>query len=127
MSFEREFSILAEIEDTISQTGRKLAINIDRRLVQETPRDTGSAKASWLVAIGSPRNDIVDVNGGDVDTAALQAIENGAAEASKLKSGDTLYITNNQPYIDRLNEGWSEQAPSKFVDSIIEEEARRAD
>lgn len=127
MSFERGISILSELEDVVSQTGRKLAVNIDRRLVQETPRDTGSAKASWLVAYGQPNNEIVDVDGNDVGTAAAQAIEKGAIEASKFKAGDVLYITNNQPYIERLNEGWSQQAPSRYVDQIIEEEVRRAD
>lgn len=127
MSFERELSILSDIEDVISQEGRKLGINIDRRLVLETPRDTGSAKASWLVAYGQPSNEVVDVDGNDVGTAAAQAIEKGALEASKFKAGDTLYITNNQPYIERLNEGWSEQAPSRYIDQIIEEEVARAD
>lgn len=127
MSFERELSILSDLEDVISKTGRKLGVNIDRRLVLETPRDTGSAKASWLVAYGQPSNAIVDNTGKDVGTAAAQAIEKGALEASKFKAGDTLYITNNQPYIERLNEGWSEQAPSRYVDQIIEEEVARAD
>lgn len=127
MSFERELSILSDLEDVISQEGRKLGVNIDRRLVLETPRDTGSAKASWLVAYGQPSNKIVDVNGNEADTAAAQAIEKGALEASKFKAGDTLYITNNQPYIERLNEGWSEQAPSRYIDQIIEEEVASAD
>lgn len=126
MSFERELSILSDLEDVISQEGRKLGVNIDRRLVLETPRDTGSAKASWLVAYGQPSNEVVDVDGNDVGTAAAQAIEKGALEASKFKAGDTLYITNNQPYIEPLNEGWSEQSPSRYVDQIIEEEASRA-
>ena len=127
MSFERDISILSDLGDVISQEGRKLGVNVDRRLIQETPRDTGSAKASWLVAYSQPSNDVVDVNGGDVDTAALQAIEKGAATASRFKAGDVLFITNNQPYIERLNEGYSEQAPSRYVDQIIEEEVRRAD
>lgn len=124
MSFERELSILADIQDAVSETGRKLALNIDRRVINETPRDTGSAKASWLAAIGQPSNEIVNTT---ESTAVLQAIELGAAVASGFESGDVLYITNNQPYIERLNEGWSEQAPSMFVDAIIAEEVRRAD
>ena len=99
MSFERDISILSDLGDVISQEGRKLGVNVDRRLIQETPRDTGSAKASWLVAYSQPSNDVVDVNGGDVDTAALQAIEKGAATASRFKAGDVLFITNNQPSV----------------------------
>jgi hypothetical protein len=127
MSFERELSILAEVEDEITNAGRKLGINIDRRVVMETPRDTGSAKASWLVSVNQPDNTIVDKDGEDVGTAELQAIQAGAAKAKLFTSGDTLYIQNNQPYIDRLNEGWSAQAGSGYIDAIINEEVRRAD
>lgn len=127
MSFERDISILSDLEDVISQEGRKLGVNVDRRLVQETPRDTGAAAASWFAAYGQPSNEVFDVNGGDADTAALQAIEQGAATASRFKAGDVLFITNNQPYIERLNEGYSKKAPSRYIDQIIEEEVRRAD
>jgi hypothetical protein len=127
MSFERDLSILAEVEDEITNAGRKLGINIDRRVVQETPRDTGSAKASWLVSVNQPDNAIVDKDGEDVGTAELQAIQTGASKAKLFTSGDTLYIQNNQPYIERLNEGYSAQAGSGYIDAIINEEVRRAD
>lgn len=127
MSFERDLSILAEVEDEITNAGRKLGINIDRRVVQETPRDTGSAKASWLVSVNQPDNTIVDKDGEDVGTAELQAIQAGAAKAKLFTSGDTLYIQNNQPYIEPLNEGYSAQAASGYIDAIINEEVRRAD
>jgi len=125
--FERDLSILAEVEDEITKAGRKLGINIDRRVVLETPRDTGSAKASWLVSVNRPDLSIVDLNGQELGTAELQAIQAGAATAQLFTSGDTLYIQNNQPYIERLNEGWSEQAGSGFIDDIIKEEVGRAD
>lgn len=127
MSYEKSLSILADIQDTVSTKGRKLGINIDRRVVEETPRDTGSAKASWLVSVNQPNNDIVNKDGEDVGIAEMQAIQAGAAQASGFKSGDTLYIQNNQPYIVRLNEGWSENADSGYIDEIIEQEVRRAD
>ena len=127
MSFERDLSILADVADEITSAGRKLAINIDRRVVNETPRDTGSAKASWLVSVNQPDNRIVDEDGSDVGTAALQAIDLGASKARLFVSGDTLYIQNNQPYINRLNEGWSAQAGIGYIDTIINEEVRRAD
>ena len=127
MSFERELSIIAEVEDEITNAGRKLGINIDRRVVQETPRDTGSAKASWLVSVNQPDNTIVDKDGEDVGTAELQAIQAGATKAKLFTSGDVLYIQNNQPYIDRLNEGYSSQAGTGYIDAIINEEVRRAD
>ena len=125
MSFEDEISILGDTEDFITKEARKIGINVDRRVVLETPRDTGSAKASWLVSVGRPTNATVEKDGEDVGQAQAQAIAQGASTISRFKSGQVLYIQNNQPYIERLNEGSSEQAPAHFVDSIITEEVNR--
>ena len=126
MSFERDLSIIKEVEGEITSAGRKLGVNIDRRAVLETPRDTGSAKASWLVSTNQPVNNAVDWSG-DVGAAEAKALAQGASEASQFKSGDTLYIQNNQSYIERLNEGYSLQAGSGYIDDIINEEVARAD
>ena len=32
----------------------------------------------------------------------------------------SIYITNNVPYIDRLNNGWSQQSPAGFVDKAVQ-------
>lgn len=124
MSYERSLSILAETRDAVSKDGRKLMINIDRRLVQETPRDTGSAKASWLASVNQPDESIVNING---DGSESMAITTAIGQINLFQCGDTLYLQNNQPYIERLNDGWSEQAPSGFVDAIIAQELARSD
>lgn len=127
MSFERSLSVLVDIRKVVSTTGAKLGVNIDRRVVLETPRDTGSAKASWIVSTNSDDSSIVEWEG-SVSSAETAAIEQGAFESAEFKSGDTLYIQNNQPYINRLNEGWSKQAETPgYIDAIIEQEVNRAD
>jgi hypothetical protein len=40
-----------------------------------------------------------------------------------VKTPETIFIQNNLPYIIPLNEGSSTQAPSKFIDRIIEKVA----
>ena len=37
-----------------------------------------------------------------------------------LKLDDTVYISNNLPYIQRLNDGYSQQAPENFVESAVQ-------
>ena len=122
MSFERNLSVIGAIDDIIADEGRVMGVNIDRRLVNETPRATGSAKSSWNVSIGQPNNSVVNTEGG---AGIQQALAQGAATASRYKAGQTMYIQNNQPYIERLNSGYSEQAPAMFVDKIIQEEVNR--
>lgn len=121
--YERELSVLAEITDHVSAEARKLMINIDRRVVLETPVDTASAKRSWLAGVNQSPTTLFNLpDGSDVSLAQAQAIEQGAATISGAKGFDTIYIVNNQRYIQRLNEGWSEQAPARYIDSIIAQE-----
>lgn len=124
MSYERSLSILGDVAEEVGKQSRKLMINIDRRLVRETPRDTGSAKASWIASTGSPSNAVNDIeNPGGAENLA---ISQGVAAISKAKDFDSIYIVNNQEYIVPLNEGSSLQAPAHFVDAIIAEEVARS-
>ena len=120
MSFFKDLSIKKDLYFFAEEEVQKLAINIDRRLVLETPRDTGQAKANWLVGIGSPVSS-PDLNAFDPNAAIAKA----QGVISRFKATSNLFITNNLPYIERLNEGYSLQAPSLFVDSIIDEEVAR--
>jgi hypothetical protein len=124
MSYERSLSIRGDIGEEVGKQARKLMINIDRRLVRETPRDTGSAKASWIASTGSPSNAVNDIeNPGGAENLA---ISQGVAAISKAKDFDTIYISNNQPYIVRLDQGWSQQQPNPFIDAIIAEEVAKS-
>lgn len=94
---------------------KRVALDIDSALVLTTPVDTGRARSNWQVSIGKTAL-------GTVDTlmSPSEAIGNAKAELSKLKdSDDKIHITNNLPYIQRLNEGWSPQQPAGFVDQAV--------
>lgn len=97
-------AILRKIKNAVFAT----ALQVDRELVNETPVDTGRARANWLPSINSPRTETVG--------------ESNAESPLNLnyKLGDTIYIANNLPYIRRLNDGHSQQAPAGFVDKIIQ-------
>lgn len=124
MSYERSLSILSDVAEEVGKQSRKLMLNIDRRVVRETPRDTGSAKASWIASTGSPSSAVNEIeNPGGAEAIALAQ---GAAAISKAKDFDSIYIVNNQEYIVPLNEGSSLQAPAHFVDAIIAEEVARS-
>ena len=125
MSFAKSISVLNDLEDFSAQETRKLALNIDRRVVMETPFDTGSAKRNWLVSVDQVDDRIIDAEGLSLGVAQMAAIEQGAAEIRGAKVFDRIYIQNSQPNIERLNEGWSQQAPSGFVDAIIAQENAR--
>jgi hypothetical protein len=89
-----------------------------------TPVDTGWARANWFVGIGRPSTrdgNFLDPDSGDV-AEANSAAETGLGSvlAYTLAAG-SVYITNNVPYILRLNDGYSQQAPAGFVQRAIQE------
>jgi len=120
MSYAKSISIRGVLDDVVRKTRNNLAFRIDGRVIMETPVASGEARINWIVSEGSPDSTHLDF-GGDASSAIAQ----GRAAIERAKIYTDLYIQNNAPHIERLNEGWSEQAPSGYVDAIIEQEVRR--
>jgi hypothetical protein len=118
MTFARDLSIDAELTGEISQEVRKLGITIDQGVVIGTPVDTGAARANWLVGIGAAPSGTTE----DTDKGGTATIQQGVSVIGTypVNALPDLWIVNNLPYIARLNDGWSEQAPTKYVDTVID-------
>lgn len=87
-----------------------------------TPIDTGFHRANWDSAIGVVPNrpPTIDeatakANPGAGKAAAQSAQERTALGAAGLKVGEILYVANSGPAINRLEFGWSKQAPSGMI------------
>lgn len=96
-----------------------LGLAIHANLTETTPVDTGWARSNWQMSAGSPIESTLGLPG----TSGVPPLVVGY----QLRQGP-IYITNNVPYIQRLNEGYSQQAPAGFVQAAIERgvgEARR--
>lgn len=119
MSYERSLSIKAELIEDAALEIRNLGILIDQRLVLASPVDTGNFRANWLMSIGTPDTKILS------ESEALSANPVAAAFDVALKYPkdrlEDLWLVNNLPYAARLNDGWSAQAPKKFVETEIEQ------
>lgn len=113
MSFERLISIRDDLDSFVLEETQKLALAIDRDVVRETPVDTSAARGAWLASVGLPND--VDVTNKSPSAAIAQA----ASAIGKAKPYQLIYIQNTKPYINRLNQGWSKQAPSMYIDKII--------
>lgn len=125
-TYENDLSIMDDLEDHVSAVSKKLMIDIDRRVILETPVDTASAKRSWVAGVNGSPTEVFDLpDGSNINAAESQAIQQAESTISRAKAFDTIYVVNNQPYIERLNDGWSNQAPSRYVDNIIAQEVSR--
>lgn len=133
---------MQQLSETLKENAdrmvRKTALTIGTTLVLATPVRHGRARANWLPSYGAPTEDTVEGPVLDASTEGSEASPDatrGAAEAAatteamdRLQSSvagydmtrdGSFWISNNLPYIGRLNEGHSARAPAKFVEAAV--------
>ena len=102
------FAKAAGIE--LEQAVRTIAIDAHNRVTTKTPVRTGRARGNWNVKAGSP------------DLTINESV--AGSQTPSLKKGDgngPIYITNSLPYIQKLEDGHSKQAPAGMVLTTIAE------
>lgn len=106
-----------EIRVATEEAMRKIALRVMQTLVLATPVDTGRARSNWIVSLGSPARATKE----PMDKSGAAAISENATEIATHKDPSVaIYISNNLPYIGRLNEGWSKQAPAGYVEQALQ-------
>jgi hypothetical protein len=102
---------------------RKICLDLLSDIVYNTPVDTGTAQANWFTSIGSPVSTTIEFNA-SASTAAGIAVARASADIAKA-TGNLFWISNNLPYIYRLEfEQWSKQAPNGMVRLAINKAER---
>jgi hypothetical protein len=89
----------------------KLAMQLLERIVLMTPVDTGRARANWVAALDDPFIGIVTKN----SKGGQGAISRGVRIIERVTGGQSIWISNNLPYIERLEHGYSGQAPGGMI------------
>jgi hypothetical protein len=108
-SIEKAFS---NISKEINTKQRKLALTILGDLHEITPRDTGRAASSWRMTLN-----VVDPT---VEPKGKGLYVPNIPDLPDLKgSENTIYITNNLPYIVPLNNGHSDKAGKFFIQTVV--------
>ena len=131
MSFSLDIKKFAEkaigdTEDIINGT----CLDLSRRVILRTPVDSGQARWNWQGSIGAPK--VNELKGSDKGGAKrIGQLVNVTDKAS----GNVFFLTNNMPYINKLefggypansptgktSGGYSTQAPSGMVRITIRE------
>lgn len=99
----------------------RLVLDLHESLVLNTPVDTGWARANWVPTIGIP------YEGGKAPNQTPQGVALARAQQEQALAGilsyriaeGVIWLSNNVPYIEFLNEGSSQQAPAGFVQTVI--------
>ena len=87
-----------------------------RQVTISTPVDTGRARWSWFLSVKVPSPELPP----EGKYRVPQTTERIKALEQNFTISDTLYLTNNVPYVPDLNEGSSKQAPARFVEKSAE-------
>lgn len=129
LSFQEIEKVSADIEHFLEACIISLAENLTANLVEATPIKTGFARSNWLPSIGTA---LLATVGQKQRLKARrrnrrqQDIKFGAqwAGAKKLQgyklSRGSIFISNNTPYIHKLDAGSSRQAPAGYIAMTIE-------
>lgn len=104
-----------KIEGNVEKGMRKVVLAIDNALVSTTPVDTGRARSNWMANLDAPAEGVTD----NTSPGPSQAQVAGQLAVFKLGKNSAIHLTNNLPYIKRLDEGHSKQQPAGFVRRAI--------
>lgn len=129
MSFALDVSKFVEKAKKNPETVmRQVSIKLFSVIIKASPVDTGRFRMNWMASGGTPASGTTDATDKSGNTAT------GNATSFVLKAADwrEFTLTNNLPYAERLEYGWSQQAPQGFVrtnvsrfQQLINEEANK--
>lgn len=124
MADEQLSFIIADLAKFTSMETVALAMDVQGNLQEDTPRDTGWARANWVLSTGAPVDDpAVAANKSPTPAQVVSAQTRQVGAIDELASYDisrgAIFTTNNVPYIIPLNEGHSAQAGAAFVQRAV--------
>jgi hypothetical protein len=117
------------LDKALSKIAAKITLDITADLQRHTPVDTGWARANWVPEIGQrpPETEFAGDKPSPEEVSQQAAIsERKKSEifSYRLNQGD-IFISNNAPYIGKLNAGSSRQEPAGFVQRAIANALKR--
>jgi len=111
-----------------------LSLAVLAAVAQDTPVDVGTAKSNWQLTVGAAAKGVRRAfspftsrwrrpygQGGTKGETRNQAgvVWSGTNALKARKPDQPVYIVNNSPYIDPLNEGHSPQSQPGFVQRAV--------
>ena len=100
-----------ELENIVKVAG----INLFNGIIQLSPVQQGRFRANWQATINTPATDVLFQSVPPSEEENITSVDNVGQKLKSFKLNDTIYLTNNLPYAERLENGWSQQRPRKWV------------
>ena len=106
LEIDRDFAAqMGGVRDAVVYVALTAISRIDMR----SPVDTGRFRRNWTLSIGGMDAGTTEAVGSNV------AANNAKADAYPQDAFPVIYLQNNLPYAERLENGYSKQAPNGMV------------
>lgn len=109
---------IAQKTELVSVVCRKTALEAFARIIMKTPVKTGMARNNWFCEIGRP-SEQTSASADQSGAGSLARVNSVVGTWNPITGG--IHLTNNLPYINRLEHGWSKQAPAGMVATTLSE------
>ena len=107
---------------------RQVSFRLFSAVIKASPVDTGRFRMNWQTAGAVAPSGVID----GTDKGGAAAIGDAASYIFAASDWNEFTLTNNLPYAERLEYGWSNQAPQGMVrvnvarfNTLLEEEAAK--
>ena len=107
---------------------RQVSFKLFSAVIKASPVDTGRFRMNWQTAGAVAPSGVID----GADKGGAAAIGDAASYIFAASDWNEFTLTNNLPYAERLEYGWSNQAPQGMVrvnvarfNTLLEEEAAK--
>ena len=129
MSFTLDIKNFVEKAKKNPETvARQVSFKLFSAVIKASPVDTGRFRMNWQTAGAVAPSGIID----GTDKGGAAAIGDAASYIFAASDWNEFTLTNNLPYAERLEYGWSNQAPQGMVrvnvarfNTLLEEEAAK--
>lgn len=111
-----------ELESKLNNIGRAVAIEVFNSVIIQSPVDTGRFRGNWQCTLNYPAQGVLlssektkKDDKGKPAKGQFAATAHPENQAATMSLKDTLYLTNNLPYAEPLEYGWSDQRGEGWV------------
>lgn len=108
-------------DEAANQLKVKIATAVITNLIYDTPVDSSQALSNWQITLTDPSahripSYVPGFKGSSQNASSEIALATALRILKTVKPGQSVWIQNVLPYIRRLNDGYSSQAPAGFVE-----------
>lgn len=117
-SFAKKMRAFAnDVPKQVNEIKKQAVQEIVLTVVPATPVRTGQARSNYFTTNGGANTSALAF--GPFTKDGYQSVNRMRVALQGAKPGIAMHVTNNLPYIGRLNDGYSAQAPANFVQIAI--------